>query len=542
MRGMMLPPSSRDSQSQLFESFNRSLSEDGFYSDNSVESGSDGQDHMRESRYSPSPCFDPDRAGRSEPSKQLAVSGARRLLSKSCTLAEKLGDLAFACLSLRSFQLPLEVRERVRSFLPAPEEELAGRHILGLHNGHDFFFRSMASLPAGRLKCSHDYPSYSYQGHGCFSVADFCASLGCPVAPTAPVALARRCSDGFDGKKERLVPLPAEFAVLVPRDAPAQLQALLEYMEHEDNEDWYRDVRVLDPLENCDSPIDADSDYRSQRQRHRADELAARSERWDPQSNRPLELDRQLHSVAGYAQPDHVLGMGPGPIRKYACPDHAPKVLIRNLLHRGANPSITIKGETALEKAMNARESLRSHIQDLRAGRLSPDKVLQKYAHSKTFEEAREHARAFLAELQMFEDSIRLLRAAAKAWSKASPAKQTFCSQLYLHGKGVLRPDPGTLHHALMAAEQESARAPPVLLEDILDLATAMWKLARGRTGRICSQCGMRPIQDFSKSQLNNRKDRRRCKSCTGADQPKRGKKAKVSHGSLALDLSLFRV
>lgn len=338
------------------------------------------------------------------------------------------------------------------------------------------------------------------------------------------------------------MPLPAEFAVLVPRDAPAQLQALLEYMEHEDNEDWYRDVRVLDPLENCDSPIDADSDYRSQRQRHRADELAARSERWDPQSNRPLELDRQLHSVAGYAQPDHVLGMGPGPIRKYACPDHAPKVLIRNLLHRGANPSITIKGETALEKAMNARESLQSHIQDLRAGRLSPDKVLQKYAHSKTFEEAREHARAFLAELQMFEDSIRLLRAAAKAWSKASPAKQTFCSQLYLHGKGVLRPDPGTLHHALMAAEQESARAPPVLLEDILDLATAMWKLARGRTGRICSQCGMRPIQDFSKSQLNNRKDRRRCKSCTGADQPKRGKKAKVSHGSLALDLSLFRV
>jgi len=534
MRGMMLPSSSRDSQSQLFESFNRSLSEDGFHSDSSLESGPDGQDHMRESRY----CFDSDRAGRSQPGKQLAVSGARKLLSKSCTLAEKLGDLAVACLSLRSFQLPLEVREKVRSFLPAPEEELVGRHILGLHNGHDFFFSSMASLPAGRLKCSHDPSySYSYPGHGCFSVADFCASLGCPVAPTAPVALARRCSDGF-GNDERLVPLPAEFAVLVPRNAPDHLQALLEHIEHED-EDWYRDVRVLDPLENGDSPIDAGSDYSQARRRA---ELAAPSERWDPQGNRPLELDRQLHSVAGYAHADHVLGMGTGPIRKYACADHAPKVLIRNLLHRGANPCITIKGETACEKATNARNSLQSHIEDLRAGRLSPDKVLQKYAYSKTFEEAREHARAFLAELQMFEDSIRLLNAAAKVWSKASPAKQTFCSQLYLHGKGVVRPNPGMLHHALMEGQKESARAPPVLLGDILDLATAMWELARGRTGRICSQCGMRPIQDFSKSQLNNRKDKRRCKSCTGAEQPKRAKKAKVTHGSLALDLSLFRV
>ena len=491
----------------------------------------------------------------SEHGKQVAVRYARALLLKSCTLLEKLGDLDAGYLSLqRSFQLPTEVRERIRCFLPTPEEELEGRQMLGLHNGHDYVFHSISPLPAGRLKCSYDSCESKKGRVG--SVADFCASLGCPVAPAAPVALALRCSDRERLQEHRgLVPLPAEFAVLVPNDAGAStaslrnLQAMLEPLEQED-------VYVADEADEafqCGREGWEDWDFpvtRPRGKRRRRSRACKSGEQPDPQDppldQRPLLLDRQLHSAAGYAHPDHVLGRGPGPVRQHACRDQAPKVLIRDLLGRGANPSIPVGGETACEKAVQARNRLQAHIQDLRDSRLCHEQVLQRYALSETFEEAREHARSFLAELQMLEESVALLRAAAQVWRQAAPAKRTVCSRQCLFGKGVVRADPCALREALMVAQQESGHK-TILVEDIRALAAAMWKLAQARQkegsgsgcgqaelefeapdteGLIaersmyrCSQCGMRPAEAFNSSQLtNSRKGKRRCKSCLKAD------------------------
>ena len=475
----MFRPRARDDLRRVrFDNFIASLLEEDNHGGSNNSSRKDPKDGCTGSRGSRLSYY-ADAGHGDELGKGLAVSHARMLLQHSCTLAEKLGDLAAGYLSFdRSISLPVEVRDRISSFLPSPEEELEGRQILGLHNGHDFFFRCMASLPAGRLKCSYD--DLSFRKAKICSVADFCAGLGCPVLPSTPVALASRCSDELGRECERLVPLPAEFAVLVPCGASTRdLQAL----EHED---CSQDVYVLDPDVNWDLECEGDdlSQRRARRKRKRREpsELLVEPQ---PREAPPLALDRQLHNAAGYADPDHVLGGGPGLLRKYACAGHAPKVVIRNLLRKGANPSIPIGGKTACDKALHARDGLQSQIQDLRAGGLSAEDVLQKYVHSKSFEEAREHARAFLAELATFQESVVLLQAAATVWSSASPATRTFCSRQELHGRGVVRPDPGALQAALAAAEDQAARAPSVLVEDIQALAAAMWKLASDRqTGK----------------------------------------------------------
>lgn len=140
--------------------------------------------------------------------EELSIQQARAMLTKSCTLEDKLLDITMIRWTIREkLQLPSLVRALILDFYPTVRSEilqLRGGKLLGLHNGHDYYFKSMAKETAGDLMC---------QGHNSkkVSVADHCASLGCPISPFARVIKAVRCYEDLDLPEVSV--LPSEFAV-----------------------------------------------------------------------------------------------------------------------------------------------------------------------------------------------------------------------------------------------------------------------------------------------------------------------------------------
>lgn len=137
--------------------------------------------------------------------KRLSTKHAREMLAKSCTLEDKLGDLAAVRWTIRHrLKLPELVRAQILEFYPTAQCQLRGQKLLGLHNGHIYYFKSLAISRAGDLMCR-----YKCQD---LSVADYCVQIGCPVSPHAPVIKASRYFEDLDFADEVSV-LPSEFAV-----------------------------------------------------------------------------------------------------------------------------------------------------------------------------------------------------------------------------------------------------------------------------------------------------------------------------------------
>ena len=250
----------------------------------------------------------------------MAVERARVLRPKSSTVSEMLAELCYArWIFLRSNRLPLEAQHLIRSFLLSPTKEMAGRRIVGLHNGHDFTFHSMASLPAGKLMCQ-------VGRDGCvdkvWSLADYCTSLGCPVSEEAPVALATRAL--YDD--EALIPLPAEFAALVPGDA-SPAESVFDDMESADG--WFEDVEVYEEEDSGDSEQDQEREEWPARRQGKIPRHPERHVRQGgakracaPELPQDVDLRHQLESCDAVRQSDG---------RSWS---HR----IRNLLRQGANP------------------------------------------------------------------------------------------------------------------------------------------------------------------------------------------------------------
>lgn len=140
--------------------------------------------------------------------KQLSMKRARDTLAKSCTLEDKFSDIATVRWTIRHrLKLPELVKEVILSFYPTAQIQLRGQKLLGLHNGHDYFFKGLATARAGDLMC--DYKNQK------LSVAQYCINIGCPVSPSAPVIKASRYVADLDFCEEVAV-LPSEFAVSCP--------------------------------------------------------------------------------------------------------------------------------------------------------------------------------------------------------------------------------------------------------------------------------------------------------------------------------------
>ncbi|OLP88739.1 hypothetical protein AK812_SmicGene29866 [Symbiodinium microadriaticum] len=396
----------------------------------------------------------------------MAVNHARALRPKSSTVAEMLVELSFArWIFLRSSRLPLEAQHFIRSFLPSPTAELAGRKILGLHDGHELVFDSMACLPAGKLMCQ---VGRGWHVDKVWSLADYCRSLSCPVSEEAPVALATRGwdEDFFCRCDEPLHPLPAEFAVLVPGDA-SPAGSFFDLMESA--EGWFDDITVYE--DSGDSEQDL--------------------EEWPARRRGKIPRDPERHLRRGGAKRacpprlpldvdlQDTLNRHCGDVVEHGIDDEPWSERIRHLLRQGANPMLDItevgshKTLSPLEKVRNSKASLQAHLDDLRAGRLCRHQVHFWLRYADSIEGVEEYLEEFMAQMAYLDEVLGLLSAAVKIWETAAPAPSMFCSSDCLYGRGVLRPNHACLLQALDAAPDAAFSED----EDLLDFAERMWSL-----------------------------------------------------------------
>lgn len=91
--------------------------------------------------------------------KELSMKNARDVLAKSCTLEDQFCDIATVRWTIRHrLPLPELVRVWILEFYPVAEVQLRGRKLLGLHNGHDYFFKGLAKAKAGKLMLQGSEP------------------------------------------------------------------------------------------------------------------------------------------------------------------------------------------------------------------------------------------------------------------------------------------------------------------------------------------------------------------------------------------------
>ncbi|CAE7191479.1 unnamed protein product [Symbiodinium sp. CCMP2456] len=398
---------------------------------------------------------------------KMAVSHARALRPKNPTVAEMLDELAFArWIFLRSSRLPLEAQHFIRSFLPSPTAELAGRQILGLHDGHDFVFRSMASLPAGKLMCQ-------VGGDQVWSLADHCRSLNCPVSEEAPVALATRGWYDDFCRCEPLRPLPAEFAVLVPGDA-SPAGSFFDLMGSA--EGWFDDVVYEEESDHEDWPAPRQGQIPRDPERHVREGGAKRA----CPARLPLDVDLQ-DELERHC--DHEV--------EHDIDDEPWSQRIRHLLRQGANPMLDItevgsqKTLSPLEKVGKSKASLQTHLDDLRSGRLCRHQVHFWLRYADSIEGVEEYLEDFMAQLAYLDEVRGLLSAAVKVWEGAATAPSMFCSSDCLYGRGVLRPNNACLLQAVDAAPDAVLSSD----EDLLAFAERMWSLQqswKAAPGQLC--------------------------------------------------------
>ncbi|CAK9077520.1 unnamed protein product [Durusdinium trenchii] len=440
--------------------------------------------------------------------KHAAVQRARDLLARSCTLEEKLSDLAARhAFVMRGLRLPLLVRTMICDFLPAAEEDLWDQPLLGLHNGHDYVFKGMANLPAGRL-CSR---RSSLAGQSVDDTLDHhCSEFGCPVARGAPVAVVLRPGDEEEGFYATPLLLPTEFAVLVPTTAaPAPLGSegsaspaspsprSLECFE--DLESWYDDFEMV-----CDS----ESEMVCEEEEDELDCEGEMSEMSYWNSSRwPCTLRKKPKGVQMQTVARHVALVLPqdSALRhaaQYASAHSDWKECgslsqlegvgverVRALLCGGANPTIAVNGWpgrslTALEEAQASMFSLKAHIDDLLGGKMCSHQARRQFHHyhfAESMAEVQKIAEGFLLDLARYEESIAVMKAAADLWQTAGPAQRSLCSRECLHGRKVVLPDLAEVEKRITAIPV----AQRVAAEVAVPLAAAMWRVAEEEGSRM---------------------------------------------------------
>lgn len=405
--------------------------------------------------------------------KQLSMKRARDMLAKSCTLEDKFSDIATVRWTIRHrLKLPELVKELILSFYPTAQIQLRGQKVLGLHNGHDYFFKGLATARAGDLMC--DYKNQK------LSVAQYCINIGCPVSPSAPVIKASRYVADLDFCEEVAV-LPSEFAVLVPQTSFPCSSSRGSFFDYFDREDCFDDddAQIFDESEEereSEEEIESDGPSISPAPKVR------KIEKPSIQSREILPQDRELYWAVE---------------RGSDVPEDGKD--LRQLLCDGANPTVPIrlpwKSETersAISFAKDLVESWTNFQDQLQKHQLCPhqardcNSVHCSFLYVCSSEEAEEFAQMFLEDLEMKKHFVALLTAAESVWVNARPSTRTLCSDNFLCGRGVICPD-----FELLRARLVELKVPDVSMvceENVCRLAACMWDLAQKR-----QTCGKYP-------------------------------------------------
>jgi len=361
------------------------------------------------------------------------------------------------------------------------------------------------------------------------------------------VAAATRTDAPVPGFGMCKIPVPADYAVLVPDGMSASLRASWFEMLADVSE-WHEEIEFYSDSE--DDSTDASTlskrghvlpqEARRRRPRSLCKRRAALGEL------RPL--DRELHVAVVAA------------IRNAA--DEQMTAHIRGLLCRGANPLARVSQfaarPCALDQVLHARDGLQEDLANLGDAKLCHHRLLgacsaqmsRACSRSATLEKARGQAKNLLAELAALTGYATMLAAAAELWSKATPSKQLYCSRDCLYGRGVVYPNPDELCETLATLPQAACKGNcRALGNSLLSLAQAV----RGKRlpvlccseGEVeamrvedelaqkaealedpsharCCQCQrQQPMSAFSSSQLRNKcRGTRRCKQCVSGHIP----------------------
>eukprot|EP00435_Cladocopium_sp_Y103_P071299 s56_g37.t1 len=413
--------------------------------------------------------YDYDDCGLTEEQmKQLSMKRARDMLAKSCTVEDKLGDIATVRWTIRHrFKLPELVKELILSFYPTAQIQLRGQKLLGLHNGRDYFFKGLATARAGDLMC--DYKNQN------LSVLQYFSNMGCPVSPAAPVIKASRCFEDLDFCEEVAV-LPSEFAVLVPQTSFPCSSSRGSFFDFFDREDWFDDddAQIFDlSEEEMESEEEIESDGPSISAP--APKVRKIEKPWTQVSREILPQDRELYFAVERSSDVREDGKD-----------------VRQLLCDGANPTVPIRlpwkletERSAVSFAKDLVESWTNFQEELQKHQLCPHQARDwksvhcSFLYVSSNEEAEELAQMFLEELEMKKHFVALLTAAESVWINARPSKGTLCSDNFLCGRGVICPD-----FELLRARLAELKVPDVSMiceEDVCRLAACMWDLAQKR-------------------------------------------------------------
>eukprot|EP00438_Fugacium_kawagutii_P015418 Skav221550 [mRNA] locus=scaffold1376:49954:53308:- [translate_table: standard] len=394
--------------------------------------------------------------------KRLSTKHAREMLPKSCTLEDKLGDLAVLRWTIRHrLRLPELVRVQILEFYPTAQVQLRGQRLLGLHNGHVYYFKSFATSRAADLMCR-----YKCQD---LSVAEYCVQIGCPVSPQAPVIKASRYLEDMDFLDEVSV-LPSEFAVLAPENT-SPCGSMLDLFES--SEDWFEDAEVSEDL--SDEEMESENDSESDNVVRNFGAPAPKASKIERQSQtlqcrEILPQDRELYwAVTGVRDGDKN---------------------VRQLLRAGANPTAPVNPsgiaeaqKSAVSLATEFMESSMNYLDQLLKRQFCPHQargwksIRWSYLYAFSIEEVREEAQAFLEKLEEQKESVALLRTAEAVWETAVPSKRMHCSENFLCGRGVSSPDLEVLDSSI--ATIPKAEASMISNEAVCRLADCMWDLAQ---------------------------------------------------------------
>ena len=197
-------------------------------------------------------------------------------------------------------------------------------------------------------------------------------------------------------------------------------------------------------------------------------------------SRQILPQDRHLHVAATYPRAD---SMWETCGEATAC-EGVGLATVRRLLCEGAHPTAVVEfdgfrkaSRSALCEAQEKMAELKAHIDGVLTGQFCYHQAL---FHGYLFcskDEVREYAKSFLFDLELYKESVAVLRAASDVWAGAVPSSRTICSGAILVGRGVVVPDFEVLH-AQVAAVPAAKQVPDVEVEK---LAEGMQRLAESR-------------------------------------------------------------
>ena len=322
-------------------------------------------------------------------------------------------------------------------------------------------------------------------------------------------------------------------------------------------EDWFDDANLLDDEEESEEELEMEEGSQIESEASEVESLhhvsmpAQKRRKVEAvfkelgtavmHSRQILPQDRHLHVAATYPCAD---SMWETCSEATAC-EGVGVATVRRLLCEGAHPTAGVEIEgfrkvsrSALREAQEKMAELKAHIDGVLTGQFCYHQAL---FHGYLFcskEEVREYAKSFLFDLELYKESVAVLRAASDVWSGAVPSSRTICSGAILVGHGVVVPDFEVLH-ARVAAVPAAKQVPDVEVEK---LAEGMQQLAESReAAEKCSKLCCREAEIDAMRREERPLQEARAKEKARLAKEKAREKARLAKEARALEATRAR-